>query len=116
MYSGEAMLDLTTAGKELLKIGIHGAVAEFAKATKKDPHGTYALKLFLCQPHVQQSEVWLQLFGALPPRGTLARMARRLDMELDESVGFYVYESKAQFLEEVNRMEAWYKTIKKNTR
>ena len=113
---GMPRMDLPPAGLALLKTGVHQHAEAFGLAVKAHETAATQLKLFIAQPHALHSPMWMEVFGAHPPRGVLARFARRLEVELDESCGFYAYRSRAEFEQEIDKMEAWYKPGRKTTR
>ena len=57
--------------------------------------------------------MWLELFGAAPPRGTLARLARRANAKLHESMQKHGWECMGEWLAEIKRMRRWYKPGRK---
>ena len=63
-----------------------------------------SLRLFITQPHVRESRVWEQLFQSMPPRGVVARIARRLEVDLDVTEGFWSYLHRGDF---INEIESW---------
>ena len=66
------------------------------------------LRAWLGEPNVATSSSWKKLFGSFPPRGTVARIARRCGAELQKSSKFSGYASLAEFKMEVRRLTRWY--------
>ena len=106
---------LPDAAVELLKKGIAGTSGDFTAACRIGA-AAVALKLFLGHPGVRRSSIWLSEFGSFPPRGVLARLARRAGCELSDGNQFKNYGSQEEFLEEVRRMEGWYTQPRKQLR
>ena len=75
-----------------------------------------ALRSFLRHPGVRRSGTWAAIFGSAPPRGTLARVARRLGVELPPSCQAWAWETKDEFASEVNLILRWYETGRKACR
>ena len=73
-------------------------------------------KAFIQQPGVQKSAVWKTLFESAPPRGTIARVARRLSVRLHSSAGKVNYRTLSEFRHEIHRMRQWYKPGSKSSR
>ena len=74
------------------------------------------LKEFLGQPACVHASAWKQIFNAKPPRGTLARIARRFKFSLHETMQKVNYASPQAFRKEVLRMRTWYRPGRKGTR
>jgi hypothetical protein len=70
--------DLTESAIALLRNGVALNVEAWQVAVDKEPDASASLKLFFQCPEVVQHRVWKQVFGATPPRGVVARLARRL--------------------------------------
>lgn len=74
------------------------------------------VKSFLALPRIQECEVWRSVFGAFPPRGTVARIARRLDVRLHATAEPYGWRSQKAFRREARRIVRWYRKGRKNMR
>ena len=59
---------------------------------------------------------WKTAFGAHPPRGVCARMARRCGANLHDSMRFLGYRNQKAFRKEMRRVYRWYKEGKRRTR
>ena len=70
----------------------------------------------MTKPWVSNSDTWRLLFGAKPPRGAVARIARRCNVNLDITMQAHGYESLQEFKKEVRRFYAWYKKGKRSSR
>jgi len=70
-------------------------------------------KVFMGHPAVHKSAVWKNMFHALPPRGTLARIARRADAILHQDLTCRGWRSKKEFRTEIRRILHWYKPGRK---
>ena len=108
--------EISKAARKLLRMAVqeHGRAFESAKQ-----HGTEllpALREFLGHPAVRSSGTWKALFGATPPRGTLARVAKRLGAQLHDSRGHWLWESRDDFIKEVETIQEWYATGRKLSR
>ena len=108
--------ELANPGRTLLQCGVRQHVQAFATALHEDEAGSIALKRFLSQPNVCNADTWKHEFGAKPPRGVVARLARRCDVTLHSSVGFQNYHSMREFKKEMRRVRKWYKKGKKESR
>eukprot|EP00973_Karenia_brevis_P042242 5847809-Karenia_brevis.AAC.1 len=80
------------------------------------PVATAAVKRFLAQPYVHKARTWCKLFGAAPPRGVVARLARRFNGSLHPSVEFYNFSDSHSFRQEVRRLMRWYSKVRKRFR
>ena len=72
------------------------------------------LKLWMGHSTVGVAPEWQQLFGAFPPRGTLARIARRLQVELHANVKGHGWGSPKEFCLELTKLNKWYARQKKH--
>ncbi|CAJ1370556.1 unnamed protein product [Effrenium voratum] len=107
--SGATAADLavTHAAQELLRACVKESAAKVAEAVASAPAEAQELRALLACENGQDHEVWPALFKAAPPHGVLARTARLLGATLPAKHGYYNYQSKEDFLDEVRRMEAW---------
>jgi hypothetical protein len=99
---------LADVSHPLLCVGVTKMSRQFSDAARSQPDRLLELKRFLEQPNVHRSGTWKQLFGSLPPRGTVARLARLTGATLHDSVGFYNHTSPHTFKQEVRRLVRWY--------
>lgn len=109
---------LSTRAVALLKKAVQCSADEFALA-RDDPAEAASLeqlRLFICHSAVCGAAVWKRTFRATPPRGALARIAYRLDVQLHPANGSYGWSSKRAFREEVRRLRKWYKPGRRQTR
>ena len=88
----------------LLRQGVTCHVQAWKDAVARDAE----LRQFLGSSGVAKHPVWKEVFGSLPPRGVVSRMARRLGVDVHGNVGFYNYSSKKEFKREVRRIRDWY--------
>ena len=108
-------LELSGEAVQLLKEGIAFSSAAFSASCGRGP-AACSLKAFLKHPGARWSPVWLREFGAVPPRGVLARLARRAGCELSEVHRVWNYQTEGDFVEEVRRTADWYKKPRKQRR
>ena len=109
---------LDTAAIALLKKAVQCSALEFA-AARDDPVGTASVQLlraFIGHPDVCNSTVWKRTFGSIPPRGALARIAYRLNVQLHPANNAYGWSSKRAFRQEVKRLRKWYKPGRRQSR
>eukprot|EP00973_Karenia_brevis_P032926 4546286-Karenia_brevis.AAC.1 len=99
---------LGRAARELLRVGIQERVATFRAKATRSSEARSELVRFLESPRVLHHKVWLEVHQALPPRGVVARMARRLEVSLHADADFYGYQTKSAFHAAIKRMKAWY--------
>ena len=72
--------DIGDDAAKLLETAIVKSASMFQEAASSaDSAVTEDLKQFIVHPAALDAPRWKALFGALPPRGTLARVARLLD-------------------------------------
>lgn len=95
---------------------VKSITGSWQKALRDDTDARKELKAFVQRPRVRDHPVWLTLFAARPPRGTLARLARRMGVTLHWTEGFYAYPSKEHLLAELAALESWYKPGRKKRR
>ncbi|CAJ1379993.1 unnamed protein product [Effrenium voratum] len=116
--SGATAADLavTHAAQELLRACVKESAAKVAEAVASAPAEAQELRALLACENGQDHEVWPALFKAAPPHGVLARAARLLGATLPAKHGYYNYQSKEDFLDEVRRMEAWYREPRRDAR
>ena len=105
MLSGEAC--------QLLVKCITGS---WQKALRDNTGAREELKQFVQKPQVRDHRVWLTLFAARPPRGTIARLARRMGVQVHWTEWFYSYPSKEDLLAELDALQSWYKPGRKKRR
>ena len=92
----------------LLRQGVTCHVQAWKDAVARDAEAADSLRQFLGSSGVAKHPVWKEVFGSLPPRGVVSRMARRLGVDVHGNVGFYNYSSKKEFKREVRRIRDWY--------
>ena len=108
--------ELPDSGLGLLVSGIRDDVASFKAKLATDAAGSAALKTFLAQPNVTNAKAWKSQYNAYPPRGVVARLARRCQVKLHTSSQYCGYNTLGEFKKEMKRVRRWYKTQKKKTR
>ena len=108
--------ELNDDGRALLVQAVEESAQHFGTIKEAAAGASRALKVFLEHALVRKSRVWTDLFGTRPPRGSLARIARRAGAELHQSNQAHGWRSKKQFRVEVRRLKAWYQPGKKKSR
>ena len=106
---------LGDASKKMLEDAARLSVAALGRSIAQDPGSAQELRQFLQHPRVLEAAEWNAVFGSVPPRGTLARIARRLRARLHPCNGPHRWRSKRDFCEEARRIRKWYKTARKTT-
>ena len=81
--------EMTPAAVELLKQGVALDVKAWLANVDADAQGRAILEQFLQRDDVLTHPVWKEHFQAWPPRGVVARLARRLNVSLSLRAGFY---------------------------
>ena len=110
-------VDLDACSHALLHDAVTKSLSEFKKCwDRADESQKHALKAFLQQPLLGCAKTWKLVFGATPPRGVLARIARRVGVQLHESLRKHNYISLAAFKREIRRMRKWYMPGRKTSR
>lgn len=103
------MVELSESAVELLRSAVSLHVQEWTKLASHDKPAAAELKRFLQSAAVLKHPIWMKTFESLPPRGVVARMARRLKVEVHDTIGFFNYKTKNHFKEEISRIRKWYK-------
>eukprot|EP00973_Karenia_brevis_P010768 1458022-Karenia_brevis.AAC.1 len=80
--------ELTEPAEALLQTGVTGTAAAFKAQAQADEQAAGQLLTLLNAPDVLDASVWQRLFGAQPPRGTIARLVRRLGGVPPAALGF----------------------------
>ena len=101
--------------RELLRVCVQETVADLKRLVADDENAAAELKTFLASPSVREATIWRGEYKAPlgPPRGALARWARRLGTELHPSLGFWNYPHIKEFRTEGRRITRWYKRGRK---
>ena len=86
------------------------------RAVLENPGAADALRVFLRHPGVRMSPTWVSVFGSTPPRGTLARVARRLGVQLPQSCQAWAWKSRDDFVGEARLIMRWYETGRNRSR
>ena len=94
----------------LLKTAVEQPRDAVERAVDANDAAANSLRGFLRHPGVRRSVSWTAIFGADPPRGTLARLAKRFGVELAPSCQAYAWGSKDEFASEVALIRQWYAT------
>ena len=96
-------------GRALLAKAVCCTSRKLRKLRQALPRASRAVTKFLERSHVLQAPEWLELFGARrPPRGTLARLARRFEAELHPNNGRHGYSILQDFKDEALSIQEWY--------
>ena len=112
-FSDATAVPLSQRGRTLLRIGVQRTASAFKSVLRRGEAATDDLRAFLRQPGVQQSPVWQEMFGAEPPRGTVARLARRAAVSLHLSMHAHGWGTIQEFSAALRRMKAWYEPGRK---
>ena len=107
---------LTPEAVELLAVCVQETVARASEQALARTAAAQELRAMLGNEEARNHLVWHELFGASPPRGVLCRTAKCLKADLHLKYGFFNFTGRADFLEEVERLEAWYKEPKRKPR
>ena len=107
---------LTPPAAQLLCTAVQQSAREAEAAVQADEVAATEVRQFLELPRVQRAACWKDLFTSEPPRGTLARLARRFSARLHETCGHVGWQSRKEFRMEMRRIKAWYKHGKKTSR
>lgn len=115
-----AEITLSAEGQRLLCVGVQESASAFKRQAAQQPEAAASLAAFLQCSGARSCQVWQQLFGASPPRGVVARLARRLigkrQMRLPADCEFHNYATKAEFRSEIRRMRDWYSKQRRSHR
>ena len=106
--SDDARALLCTCIERLARTGV--AAARLA------PGPAAEVRALLSHSQALTAPVWSELFGALPPRGTVARLARRLGARLHDQSKPWRWSNKAEVRKEVRKMARWYRPGRKKVR
>ena len=112
----DVLLELTPAAERLLKTAVGMLASDFEARLKSDRPAAALLESLLQHSRVGCAPVWKTLFGALPPRGTLSRIARRCVATLAFGYGMYNYPRRKHFKDEILLIKDWYRHSKKQRR
>lgn len=104
----DAHAALADQARELLQSGVSLNASAWKERLQGDADSRTLLQTFLTAPNVLQHPAWEQLFSAMPPRGTVARLARRMGVEMRDNAGFFNYLRKQDFRAEIKRIRKWY--------
>ncbi|CAK9046735.1 unnamed protein product [Durusdinium trenchii] len=108
--------DLSAPANELLTSACVEPLPAFTQTAARLKCAHAEVKDFLAQPRVQESRAWLDPFRAYPPRGTLARIARRVGATLHPSSEACGWRSEKEFRREARRIRRWYRGGRKTMR
>ena len=107
---------LEEVARTLLETAVKKPSVSFRLAIESNPGATEALRRFLQQPRASDSTSWIEIFGAYPPRGVVARVARRCGANLHATMCKRGYHNKTAFRAEQRRMLRWYRHGRRETR
>ena len=105
-------VDLDPSANELLKCFVQQPAQVF-KHRLAGSAAAAALRSFVQQPRADEAKTWKVLFGSLPPRGVLARLARRMGVKLHQSTRFQGHRDLPAFKKQIRRTYAWYRPGRK---
>ncbi|CAL1158597.1 unnamed protein product [Cladocopium goreaui] len=108
--------ELSEAAACLLRSACVDPQPEFREKKAKYAEAMGELKAFLGLPHVQLSPTWKDIMGSLPPRGTLVRVANRVEASLHATSQGFGWTSPQAFRREARRIIRWYRKGKKTMR
>ena len=108
--------ELPESAHGLLQAAVQQTASDFQTRFAAAPAEATFLKEFLKQARVDEAATWEKLFNAMPPRGTLARLARRSHVVLHKTCAFQGYTKVAQFKQQLRRIRGWYKPGRKVSR
>jgi hypothetical protein len=115
--SDEPPEDLAAAGDDLLVAAVVEIKTVFLQKLGAAGHESKtALTHFLSTPNADRAGAWRRLFGARPPRGVIARIARLADVQLHDTLKPAGYATKGALLKELRRMERWYRPGRRGVR
>ena len=106
--------ELEADAHELLKSAVEDPLERFRRAVASGGVPLIHLREFMQQPRVADARVWKNLFGAHPPRGAIARIARRCQATRD--CDWVNYPTIKAFKREMRRMAKWYRPGRRTTR
>ena len=107
---------LSEAGRALLLKAVEGSKAELLAACDAARDAAVELSAFIADARVSRAEEWKDLFHAAPPRGVLARIARRLSVELHSDNRPWCWRTKREFRTAIRHLKKWYKPGRRQTR
>lgn len=104
--ASESHLQLGSEAHELLRKAMTETSTGFQQTLRQEEHATAAhtLRSFLQDRRVLDSPSWKGIFKSVPPQGTIARIARRMDVKLHPHCGPYQWQSLNDFTKEVKRI------------
>lgn len=100
----------------LLKSACLHTPPAFEENKKNNKLAAQELKTFLALPRAQLAPAWKAAFGMFPPRGTLARIANRLEVDLHATSQPFGWPTPHAFRQEIRRVRRWYRKGKKSWR
>ncbi|CAK0824524.1 unnamed protein product, partial [Prorocentrum cordatum] len=106
---------LSAGAKRLLRDVAVAGSAQAGALIRAQPQAAREVRALLEARRAWRSDVWEEKFGAKPPRGTLARLARRFQACLRRLKGPHGWKSLKSLKREAQRIEAWYKPGRKTT-
>lgn len=101
-------MSLPQAAHALLKAAVQQPSSVYGHTLRNDTDGAALLRTFLQQANVDAAATWKELFGSHPPRGVVARIARRSGVSLHSTLAYENYRTLKQFLREARRVRRWY--------
>ena len=106
--------DLCYAARSLLRCAVKLPKAKFDQVAVATPADVRSqLKAFMAHSQVHKAPEWRRIFGARPPRGTLARLARRAGTPLHPKRLGLPWTTKRAFRKQIGRLIRWYKPGRK---
>ena len=104
------------AARRLLRFGVEQPATAFGQEISRRPRAARELRQLLGSAGALRSPVWQEEFQAIPPRGALERLAKRLGGTLHPDNGFHNFLDQSGFKKEIRRLRKWYKAGRRLTR
>lgn len=99
--------DLEEQCHTLLRAAITLPQSLWLQQVQKNNEALQPLKTWLEQAHVDRSRTWVKLFQALPPRGVVQRLGRRLGASVHASCKFQGHATLRKFRTQLRRIKKW---------
>lgn len=111
------MPSLSRAGEKLLQLAVANPRKKYEQAAQAfSCPAQQSLKTFLQHARVLDSPIWKHIFGAVPPRRTLQRLAMTCGAKIHPNNQSHGYQREQDFEQEVRRILRWYKPGRKDYR
>ena len=86
------------------------------KISNAEPETQELVRSVLKQRAIDKSETWKFAFGERPGRATIARIARRLEIEVHPFMGMVNYSALRECWSELRALRSWYRPGRKQSR